>query len=108
MMAERGISVDHASQKVPPGCVPVPPALHPHVEHRAMLIRRAPQPMLLAAEGDHRFVKVPLVASGQRGRPNAPGNIQAELRRPRTVSQVSSTPRAASRSSIMRRLSGKR
>jgi hypothetical protein len=29
-----------------------------------VLVHRAPQPVLLAVDGDHHFVEVPLVASG--------------------------------------------
>jgi hypothetical protein len=35
--------------------------------------------VLLAVDGDHHFVEVPLVASGSRSRAYASGNAQAEL-----------------------------
>ena len=41
--------------------MPVAPALHQYIEHRAMLVYRSPQPVLLAVDGDHRFGEVPLV-----------------------------------------------
>ena len=36
-------------------------ALHQHVEHDAVLIDGAPQPVLLAGDGDHGFIEVPLI-----------------------------------------------
>src|SRR5882757_3031945 len=62
-----------------PGRMPVAAALHQYVEHRTVLVHRAPQPVLLAVDGDHHFVEVPLVASGSRSRAYASGNAQAEL-----------------------------
>src|ERR1700688_387444 len=51
-----------------PGCVPVAPALHQHVEHRPVPVHRTPQPVLPAVDGDHHFLEMPLVAPVQRGR----------------------------------------
>jgi hypothetical protein len=34
----------------------VPPALHQHVEHDAVLVDRPPQPVLLAGDGDHHLI----------------------------------------------------
>src|SRR6266853_3178678 len=80
----------------PPGRVPVAAALHQYVEHRTVLVYRAPQPVLLAVDGDHHLIEVPLIASGQRGRADAPGDTQAELHRPashRLVSEFNATSR---------------
>jgi hypothetical protein len=44
--------------------MPVTAALHQYVENRTVLVHRAPQSVLLAVEGDHHFVEVPVVASG--------------------------------------------
>ena len=63
----------------PHGCVPVAPALHQHVKHRAMLVHRTPQPALLAVDRDDHFIEVPLVAARQGGRPDTSSNAQAEL-----------------------------
>ena len=62
--------------------MPVAAALHQYVEHCTVLVHRAPQPVLLAVDGDHHFVEVPLVASGWRGRADTPGNAQPEPHRP--------------------------
>jgi hypothetical protein len=47
----------HAPKEVPlgdepPGRVPVAAALHRYVEHRTVLVHRAPQPVLFAVDGD--------------------------------------------------------
>ena len=46
--------------------VRVSSALHQDVEHEAILIDGAPQPMLLARDRDNNFVQVPLVAATRR------------------------------------------
>jgi hypothetical protein len=48
----------------PFGRMPVAPALHQNVEHRTVLVHRAPQPVFLAFDGDYYLVEVPLVTSG--------------------------------------------
>lgn len=85
-------------------------ALHQDLEHRTVLIDSPPQPMLGAVDRHDHLVQVPLVAAPERRRANAPGDRPAELGRPaphRFVRQLD--PRAAATSSsTMRRLSGKR
>lgn len=66
----------------PLGRLPVAPALYQHIEHRAVLVLRAPQPVLPAVDSDEHFIEVPLIASGQGGGANPPGNAQAKPYRP--------------------------
>ncbi|MDN0085770.1 hypothetical protein QU487_24120 [Crenobacter sp. SG2305] len=68
------------------------PALHRHIEHGAVLIHRAPPPVLLAVDRHHDFIKMPLITPAQGGRADVPGG----------------TARSLIPSSILHRLSGKR
>jgi hypothetical protein len=94
----------------PLGRMPVAPALHQYVKHCTVLVHRTPQPVLPALDGDHHFVEMPLVSP----RASAVERMRRAMPRPnftdqrRTVSYDRSMPRAASNSSTMRRLSGKR
>ena len=72
----------HELAHQPPGGMSVRPALHEHVQRGAMLVDRAPQPVLVAVDRDHDFVEVPLVAARWRVRANAPGNGSTELQGP--------------------------
>src|SRR3954447_57742 len=88
----------------------VAPALDQHVEHGAVLVDGAPQPVLRAGNPDLDLVQVPLV-TGRRGSrrrisfANAWPNLRPHWR---TVSWLTVMPRAASSSSTIRRPSGKR
>src|ERR1700753_2170443 len=87
----------------------VPPALHQDVEHDAGLVDREPQPVLLAGNFDGNLVEVPLVSSIGQPPPDLVGEVLAELERPlRTLAWLTMMSRAASISSTMRRLRGKR
>ena len=92
------------------GRMPVTPALDQHVEHHPVLIHGTPEPVLHPGDIDRDLVKVPLVASLRQPPPDPVGELLAELERPhcRTVSWLTTMPRAASISSTMRRLSGNR
>src|SRR4051812_37224826 len=88
----------------------VPPLLDKNVEHRPILVNSPPEPVLLAADHQAHFVQMPLVSrtGGSRRRiwlANAWPNLRAHCR---TVSWLTTIPRAASISSTMRRLSGNR
>ena len=54
-------------------------ALHQHVEHDAVLIDGAPQPVLLAGDGDHHLVEVLLVAGTGQPAADLVGEGLAEL-----------------------------
>jgi len=60
----------------------VPPALHQDVEHDAVLVHRAPQPVLLAGNFDGNLVEVPLVSGIGQPPPDLVSEVLAELERP--------------------------
>src|SRR3954469_11596604 len=60
----------------------VPPALHQDVEHDAVLVHRAPQPVLLAGNFDSNLVQMPLVSGAGPPPPNPIGECLAEFQRP--------------------------
>src|SRR3954454_17045071 len=60
----------------------VPPALHQDVEHEAVLVHRAPQPVLLAGDLDRNLIKVPFVSGAGQPAPDPVGEVLAELQRP--------------------------
>jgi hypothetical protein len=92
-----------------PGCVLVAPALDQHVEHNPGLVDRAPQPVLDPGNLDDDLIEMPLVPGAGQPPPDPAGELLAELERPLPhVSWLTTMPRAASISSTMRRLSGKR
>lgn len=64
-----------------PGRVPVEPALHQHIEHRALMVFRVPQLALLAVDRDDYLIDSPLVASRQGIGPDTSSDIQPELQR---------------------------
>src|SRR3954447_16444736 len=95
------------------GGVLVAPALHQDVEHHPSLVHRAPEPVRDAGDLHHNLVQVPLIAGTGQPAADLVGEHLAELQRPlphycRTVSWLTMMPRAASSSSTMRRLRGKR
>ena len=84
-------------------------ALHQDVENKTVLINGVPKPVFLAADRDDDLIEVPFVAKPAGGclrislakcRPNFSTQT-------RTVWCETMIPRAASRSSTMRRVSGK-
>jgi hypothetical protein len=86
----------------------VPPALHQDVEHDALLVHRAPHPVFLASNFDGNLVQVPFVSGAGQPTPRLAKfwpNLSADCR---MVLWLTMMPRAASISSTMRRLSGKR
>ena len=60
----------------------VAPALHQHVEHDAVLIDGAPQPVLLPGDGDHDLVEMPLITATGQSPADLVGERLAELERP--------------------------
>src|ERR1700759_866256 len=57
-------------------------ALHKDVENEPLLVDRAPEPMLLAGDGDDDLVQVPLVAALGRASTNAVGELAAKFQTP--------------------------
>src|ERR1700752_2314463 len=57
-------------------------ALHEDVENEPLLVDRAPEPMLLAGDGDDDLIQVPLVAALGRAPPNAVGELAAKFQTP--------------------------
>src|SRR3954462_9700218 len=60
----------------------VPPALDQNVEHDAVLVHRAPQPVLLAGDFDGDLVQMPLVSGTGQTPPDPVSKVLAELERP--------------------------
>ena len=60
----------------------VPPALDQDVEHQAVLVHRAPEPVFLASDHQAHFVQVPLVSGTGQPAPDLVGEVLAELVRP--------------------------
>jgi hypothetical protein len=93
----------------PLGRLLVASALDQGLEHKAVLIDRAPQVVLLARDRHDHLVEVPLVAALWPASADPVGDLAAKLQAPlRTVSWLTSMPRTASISSTIRRLKGKR
>src|SRR6201984_178491 len=57
-------------------------ALHEDVENNPLLVDRAPEPMLLAGDGDDDLIQVPLVAALGRAPTNAVGELAAKFQTP--------------------------
>src|ERR1700752_148869 len=57
-------------------------ALHEDVENEPLLVDRAPEPMLLAGDGDDYLIQVPLVAALGRASTNAVGELAAKFQHP--------------------------
>src|SRR3954462_580350 len=87
----------------------VPPALDENVEHNPVLVDSSPQPMLFAGDHQAHLARCHLSpAQGSRRRiwlAKPWPNLRPHWR---TVSWLTSMPRAANISSTMRRLSGNR
>src|SRR4051812_2414199 len=60
----------------------VPPALDQYVEHDAVLVDRAPQPVLLAGNFDGDLIEMPFVSSCRQTPPDPVSEVLAELARP--------------------------
>ena len=83
--------------------------LHQNIEHDSVLVDGSPEPVLPTCDTDRDLVEVPFVSGGRKTaadlRANCWPNFRAHCR---TVSWLTSMPRAASISSTIRRLKGKR
>ena len=91
------------------GSLLVAPTLDENIENEAVLIDSTQEPMLFPGDADDDFIQVPLIATARRSLTDAAGQIPPNLRSHcRIVSWVTEMPRAASISSTMRRLNGKR
>jgi hypothetical protein len=60
----------------------IAPTLHEDIENKALLVDRAPQPVLRAGDGDDDLVRVPFVAAARGSPTNAIGEFKAELQAP--------------------------
>ena len=60
----------------------VAPALDEDVENKAFLVNGAPEPMLLAGDGDDDLVKVPFVAAARGSATDAVGEFPTEFQAP--------------------------
>lgn len=72
-------------------------ALDQEIEHEARLVDSAPKPVFATADQDHDLIKMPFVAKSS-----------CRSAKDRTLWCETTIPRSASRSSTIRRLSGKR
>ena len=68
------------------GGLPVAPALDEDIENKALLVDRAPEPVLLAGDGEDDLVKVPFVAAAGGLPTEAVGEFPAEFQVCRIVS----------------------
>src|SRR3954471_15746842 len=77
----------HQLAQQPLGCALITPALDQYVEHDAVLVDRAPEPMLYPGDFDDDFIEMPFVSGTGQPAPNLVGEVLAELERPlRTLS----------------------
>src|SRR6201993_5076044 len=60
----------------------IAPTLPEDVENEPLLVDRAPEPMLLAGDGDGDLIKMPFVAMARRSPTNAVGEFSAEFEAP--------------------------
>ena len=60
----------------------VAPALDEDIENKALLVDRAPEPMLLAGDGDDDLIEVPFVAAAGCSPTDAVGEFAAEFQAP--------------------------
>jgi hypothetical protein len=103
----------HAKQHTGFRCAPALAALNQGVGNEAVSIDSARQPMALAVDRAHELVEMPLVAELRGAPTDLAGAGPAHCLRPAphgfvAGSWLTTIPRAASRSSTIRRLSGKR
>ncbi len=66
----------------PSGGVLVTQSLHEHLEHAAVLVHSAPEPVLHACDLHRDLAEVPLVAGAEQPSANAVYESLAELQRP--------------------------
>src|SRR3954471_3989067 len=64
------------------GCALIAPALDQHVEHDAVLVDRAPEPMLYPGDFDDNFIEMPFVSGRRQTPPDLISERLAELQRP--------------------------
>jgi len=53
-----------------------------NIKHDPVLVDGTPEQMLLAGDGDHDLLEMPLVSGGRKAPPDLIGEILAELQRP--------------------------
>ncbi len=91
------------------GCFRNSATLNQNVEHEPVRIDSAPQPVLLAGDGDDNLIKVPFGPDAGKWRRIWLAKLWPNFcDHRRTVSRLTRIPRAASTSSTIRRLSGSR
>src|SRR3954454_10249816 len=64
------------------GRLPVAPALDEDIENEAFVVNGAPEPMLLAGDGDDHLIKVPFIAAAGGTPADAAGELPAEFQAP--------------------------
>jgi hypothetical protein len=68
----------HQLAEKPPGSSGISPFLDKDFQHVATIINSPPKPMLLAANGDHHFIKVSFVASRRTAAPDLRGDLRSK------------------------------
>src|SRR5215213_3165436 len=63
----------------PLGCALITPALDQYVEYDAVLVDRAPQPMLYPGDFDDDFIEMPFISGAGCPAPDLVGEVLAEL-----------------------------
>src|SRR4051794_19249821 len=66
----------------------VSPALHQDIEHDAVLVHRAPHPVLLTGNLDRDLIETPFISGTGQTSPDPVGEVLAELPRPLTHALV--------------------
>jgi hypothetical protein len=66
----------------PYGRLLVTPALNQDIENKALLVDRAPEPVLLASDGDRDLIEVPLVATARGSSADPVGKRPAKFQAP--------------------------
>jgi hypothetical protein len=90
-------------------CPPIPPALHQYVEHHPGLIDGTLEPVLYPSDLDDDLIEMPLVTNSRQPPPDLIGELLTKLECPLPYGFMANhDASAASISSTMRRLSGKR
>src|SRR5271165_4875192 len=69
-------------EQLPFGGLLVAPALDKDIENVAFLVNSAPEPVLLAGDGDHDLIEVPLVAAAGGSPTDAVGEFPTEFQAP--------------------------
>lgn len=68
----------HQLAEKPTGGSGISPFLDQDFQHVATIINSPPKPMLLAANGDHHFIKVPFVARRRTAAPDLRGDLRSK------------------------------